>query len=244
MSERFLLVSDLDDTLLGDDKALAEFRSFVETMAERLTLVYCTGRFYPTVVEDIDTTDLPAPAMIVGGVGSEMRTYPSGDFHEGWRRQMSEDWSAEKVLSALASEAKLTPQPTSDQSEFKASFYCSDATPEELQNWQRSLEQQGVRSSVVYSSGRDLDFLPAGVDKGAAAAFVAQELGFAAEQVVVSGNSGNDSKMFEHSFAGIIVANADPELKRYASRDRVLLASKSHASGVVEGLRHWMKLSD
>ncbi len=74
---RLLLVSDLDDTLLGDDQALARFRDFHAAHRDRVALVYASGRFCTSIQERIDHTDLPEPAATIGGVGSEIWSYPA-----------------------------------------------------------------------------------------------------------------------------------------------------------------------
>jgi hydroxymethylpyrimidine pyrophosphatase-like HAD family hydrolase len=92
---------------------------------------------------------------------------------------------------------------------------------------------------LVYSSNRDLDVLPRGVDKGAAAAFLANEWNYPAARVIVSGDSGNDLAMFQAGFHGIVVGNAHSELKQLDSAD-VFHADSSYAAGVLQGLQHWM----
>jgi hydroxymethylpyrimidine pyrophosphatase-like HAD family hydrolase len=92
----------------------------------------------------------------------------------------------------------------------------------------------------VYSSNRDLDVLPAGVDKGSAAAFLASHFGFQPRQVVVAGDTGNDASMFTHGFRGIVVGNAQAELKSLCSPD-VYKSDGSYADGVLEGLEYWLR---
>ncbi len=240
----YLLVSDLDDTLLGDEVALEGFVAFRKSLGERvrLHLVYASGRFYESIRRDINETPLPEPLAVIGGVGSEMRRFPDGTFIEEWRERMSGNWSAERVTEILSGEAGLVLQPAADQSEFKVSFYAENASQAQLQAWQCKLRDAGIGSRLIYSSGRDLDFLPEGVDKGTAAVFVAGLLGFPMERVMVSGNSANDSALFDHGFHGIVVGNAHPELKAYAQRDNVYLSPQAIAAGVQDGIRHWLKL--
>jgi hydroxymethylpyrimidine pyrophosphatase-like HAD family hydrolase len=65
-------------------------------------------------------------------------------------------------------------------------------------------------------------------------------LGFERDHVLVAGNSGNDAKLFEHDFHGIIVSNAHEELKRYADQPRIYLSPHARADGVRDGLRYWI----
>ena len=237
----YLLVSDLDDTFLGDMVALQRLGDFFQGIADRITVVYASGRFFESVARDIETTPLPEPVAVIGGVGSEIRRYPGGELDQAWIERISSNWSSERVRDVLADEFALELQAEEFQSEFKVSYFLRDASQERLDRMQAKLFDAGVDTSLVYSSRRDLDVLPDGVNKGTAAAFIARELGFDAGRVIVAGNSGNDAKLFQHDFYGIIVANAHDELKQFAEDPKIYLSPHSRADGVLDGLQHWLQ---
>lgn len=240
MTAQRLLISDLDDTFLGDRAALQRFSDFFHRLQGRLDIVYASGRFCDSIAADIRSTPLPEPLAVIGGVGSEIRDFPGGELNQEWIQRISPQWSAERVRATLADEAELQLQPESAQSDFKVSYFFPAASQGQLDRLQAKLFDVGVNASLIYSSQRDLDFLPAGVNKGTAAAFTARELGFDREQVIVAGNSGNDAKLFEHDFYGIIVSNAHEALKQYAESPRVYLSPRARADGVRDGLQHWL----
>jgi hypothetical protein len=78
VTEKFLLVSDLDDTLLGDQAALERFCEYRVLLGLRLAIAYASGRFFESVSEDVRTTPLPEPIAVLGGVGSQISSYPDG----------------------------------------------------------------------------------------------------------------------------------------------------------------------
>ncbi|XZE55616.1 HAD-IIB family hydrolase [Planctomycetaceae bacterium SH139] len=242
ISAKFLLISDLDDTLLGDDLALARFAEFYAVRRDSLSLVYASGRFFETIQRDVQQTALPEPVAVIGGVGSEIRDYPAGQLNQTWVDRISAGWSAQQVRQLLADHPQLELQPESAQSDFKVSYYFDNAKPDQLDQLKQQLSEHDLDVSIVYSSARDLDFLPAQVDKGTAAAFIAQQLGYAQNRVIVAGNSGNDSRLFEHDFGGVIVANAHEELKQLGDRPRAYLSTFERADGVRDGLQYWMQL--
>jgi hydroxymethylpyrimidine pyrophosphatase-like HAD family hydrolase len=82
--------------------------------------------------------------------------------------------------------------------------------------------------------------LPAGVHKGSAAAFLVAKWGLRTEQVVVCGDTGNDKSMFMRGFRGVVVGNAQPELKALQSPD-VYHSERTHADGVLDGIEHWLR---
>lgn len=237
----YILITDVDDTVMGNDPSLARLRDFLRVHDPLLGIIYASGRFASSIRADVEHNGLPEPLAIIGGVGSEMEEYRSGKPITAWQETLAENWSVEDVRKALAGEEGLTDQPAECQSPFKVSYFLHNADEQRLAELQQRVEQAGVRASMIYSSHRDLDFLPAHADKGKAARFIADYLGYDAEHVFVSGNSGNDIKLFEHGFQGIVVGNADRQLKE-AVCDPVYIAEAGYADGVREGLKYWLRI--
>ncbi|MFP4069335.1 MAG: HAD-IIB family hydrolase [Opitutales bacterium] len=241
-SNRYLLISDVDDTLLGDDLALLRFQDFfAEHCADEFLLAYASGRFYDSILEDVHTTELPEPCYIIGGVGSEIRSLPDGEPDGEWQQRMSENWSAARVREIFESNDHLALQPEESQSEFKVSYLYPGATRDHLDRLRNRLAEAGIEANVIYSSNRDLDILPKGVDKGSAGKFVAERLGIPPEHVITAGNSGNDIPLLGHGFKGIIVANAHLELREVGKQVHAYQSPERHADGVRDGLEHWLK---
>jgi sucrose-6F-phosphate phosphohydrolase len=239
LKDNWILVSDLDDTLLGDDEALNRFRRFYERNQPQLEVIYASGRFCDSIDEDLEKTELPEPLVTIGGVGSEIWIYPTRQPLRAWSEKISEHWSAEKVRDVLSGESDLKMQGEEDQSSYKVSYYLEGASRERLRELEYKLKKADIRFNSIYSSQRDLDILPVGVNKGKAAAFLIDYLKRPHERVITSGNSGNDATLFENNFAGIIVANADDDLKKHQDKRNVYLADASYADGVIEGIEYW-----
>jgi len=237
-ANKHLLISDLDGTLIGDEEALAAFSEWIRTCAASLTLVYATGRTYDSVVDEIRTTALPEPAAIIGFVGTDIHEYPSGRLIEAWHRKINRKWDAGKVRSILSSHGELELQPSQFQSDFKVSYYLPDASGDDIRNLREEVAENSIEAEVIYSSNRDLDFLPLRANKGKASAFLASEWGIARDRVVVCGDTGNDMALFEQGFRGVVVGNAQPDLKSLAGPN-VYHAEGLYARGVLEGVDHW-----
>ena len=237
MERLALFVSDLDGTLLGDDLALGDFSAWYERMKSQIRLAYNSSRLFDSVRDSIDKCQLPTPDAVICGVGTEIYDMAAGSRIAAWP-PLRGNWDPGVVVEICLTQRRLRAQPIHLNSNYKLSFYGYDLDEAFIDLLLRQLSAAGQSVSLVYSSRRDLDILPAGVDKGAAAAFLARHWQIDRARVVVAGDSGNDLAMFREGFFGIVVGNAQPELRSFVGR-RVYQAAGHFAAGVVEGLQHW-----
>jgi len=232
------IVSDIDNTLLGDDDALARFASWRADAGRETALIYASGRFFESIVDSVESTDLPEPDLVIGGVGTEMRVFDSGEPIVSWTGRFEDRFDAAIVREALDGFPGLEEQPPALCSRYKASYYLEGAGQSELHQVRERVADAGIDAEIVYSSDRDLDVLPAGVNKGSAARHAVEALGIDRDHVVVCGDSANDLSMFRHGFRGVVVGNAHESLKAL-ELPTVHQAEAEYAAGVIEGLERW-----
>jgi sucrose phosphatase-like protein len=233
-----LLISDLDGTLLGDDSALDAFHDWYDRTNGQIGLVYSSGRFLNSIVASIEEFRLPKPAAIIGGVGTEIYDNLAGRRIAGWPR-IPFGWNPEIVRSTCAAFSELQEQPQHLSSRCKISFYASELDDVFLARLSNALHRAGQAVAIVYSSRRDLDILPAGSNKGAAIVYLVERWGISRDDLIVAGDSGNDRDMFQQGCRGIVVGNAQPELRQLRDAN-IYHAEQSHAAGVIEGLEYWL----
>jgi sucrose-6F-phosphate phosphohydrolase len=241
MSGRQLLVTDLDGTLLGDDDALSRFRQWRAGGGSEVVLAFATGRTCADVARLVAAGMTPAPDYTIGALGTELWEYASNCLATIGPRLGRSRWDAQwvrRVVVKRSPEARL--QPNEYQSPYKASFFIESATPARLTAICEALARARLDFEMIYSGNRFLDILPQGVGKGSTTRVLAERLGISPQNVVVCGDSGNDVSLFSHGFRGVLVANADQDLRDAAPEDayRSVLA---HADGVLDGIVYWME---
>ena len=242
----FLFVTDLDNTLVGDDNALAELnRQLNQHRQEHGTkIVYATGRS-PTLYRQLQTKkQLLSPDALIAAVGTEIYLDGSETSDSAWSERLSQGWDRDVVVATTAHFADLVPQPDSEQRPFKVSFFLTQAlAPEVLPQLESLLQKQGLDTKLIYSTGQDLDILPRHSDKGLAMQFLRQKWKIVAEQPVVCGDSGNDIALFSvGTERGIIVGNASFELLEWHNTNPAnsrYLAKAACAGGILEGLKYF-----
>jgi mannosylfructose-6-phosphate phosphatase len=233
-----MLVSDVDGTLLGDAAATRAFGDWWRANGSSARLVYTSGRFVDSIATSVLEHGLPAPDAIIGGVGTEILDCKAKLRDLEWERRWWPSWDRDTVVNALSTFRELELQPDWFQSAGKVSYYLRGGGAEELLDIRCAIADCGIVAEIIYSSGRDLDILPHGVNKGAAAGYLARRWSIDAAEVVACGDSGNDLSLFRQGFSGIVVANAQAELRSGVGRE-AFFATQPYAAGVVEGLCQW-----
>jgi sucrose-6F-phosphate phosphohydrolase len=248
----FLFVTDLDNTLVGDDKALNELNQHLSQHRQEYgtKIVYATGRS-PILYRQLATEKpLLPPDALITSVGTEICFNPEEEvFDPEWMEILSKGWDREQVVATAAHYSDLVPQTDSEQRPFKVSYLLSEQAAQELlPRLDSALKERNLDVKLVYSGGQDLDILPRQGDKGLAIEFLRQKWGIDAAKTVVCGDSGNDIALFSVGEArGIIVGNARPELRQWYkanSTDYRYMAQAHCAGGILEGLYHFGFLSN
>lgn len=237
-----LLCSDLDNTLIGKPDATIRFAKVWESLPDdvRPLLCYNTGRLLNDTVKLVSASDLPDPDYLICGVGTVIYDFKGKAVLKAFSEIMEEGWDKSMVESIVEAVEGARRQPPQYQHRYKSSWYLEDATDQTISYLEHRLGEAGVNVNVVYSSGRDLDILPKMANKGNALSWLIAELGIDPGEVVVAGDTGNDSAMFlVPGVQGIIVENAQPELLEKTLSAPTYHARENCADGVLEGLAHF-----
>ncbi|MEM9218161.1 MAG: sucrose-phosphate phosphatase [Cyanobacteria bacterium P01_F01_bin.150] len=243
---QFLFITDLDHTLVGDVQALASLNKRLSQHRKEhgSIIVYSTGRS-PTLYNQLRMEQsMLDPDYTVLSVGTLIYPGTSNTPLPEWADHLSEGWDREAIVAITAHFSDLVPQPDSEQTPHKISYFLDETVAANLlSELNAQLRRQNIDVQTVYSGGADLDILPRHGNKGTAVRFLQEKLAIAPAHTVVCGDSGNDLSMFmENCSKGIIVGNAKAELKQWyedSAPEHVYMAKGKCSQGILEGMQYF-----
>jgi len=227
----WLLVSDVDDTLVGDDS----WPRFVEAVENTPVLYVCLNSSRPVASIEKTMSEVPGnykPHAMIGAMGTEV--YVDGKPEPIWYQRFG-DWDR-TVVDEVMAELGYEPHAAEYQRPYKASFAVPAA---EAQKAREAIGKTGLPTQIIASGASDFDVLPPNAGKGPAALHVAEIFGVPLERLIVAGDSANDLAMFAVAKNGIVVANARDELRQHVDKNVAWFADKERADGVLSGLAHF-----
>ena len=233
-----LIITDLDNTLTGDDDALA---AFIDVMRknDHVGFGIATGRRLDSAMALIEEMGLPRPDLIDTDAGTQIHYGEKLTPDRSWRKSIGYAWQPDEIRKVLDNLPGFFPQSEENQSEFKISYEIDLTVSPGVTEIKRILRESGLRAKVVLSLGMYLDVLPVRGGSDLSVRHVLWKWGFAPEHVLVAGDSGNDAGMLLGRTLGVVVANHSPELNRLRKRPRVYFAKGSHAAGILEGIEYY-----
>ncbi len=111
--------------------------------------------------------------------------------------------------------------------------------PGNLKKLIEELRKNKIKANVIYSHGQFLDILPYRASKGKAIRYLAYRWNIPYENILVAGDSGNDSEMLKGDLLGVVVANYSSELEELKNQNRIYFAKRNYAGGIIDGIKHY-----
>lgn len=240
LSASWLLVSDVDDTLLGDDVALTAFAQELQANRENIIFILNSSRPCASLRRSIRQNPfIPPPDYIIGALGTEIESGSAGPPISEYTATINLGWHRDSI-AALMAELGLEAHPDEFQTTLKASYTVTGHR--QYQQVLQHLDQRDMDVKVIFSGNTNLDIIPRQAGKGTAIEYLRGMLGVDHQRVVTAGDSANDLDMFTPPNKAIIVANAEPSLKALKG-EHIYQAKAKYAAGLVEGLRYWAVFS-
>jgi sucrose-phosphate synthase len=231
-----MLVTDIDDTLLGNRDGLDRLLAWLEERRGEVAFVVATGRTLASARAVLKKWGVPAPDVIVASVGTEIYYGPGHGGDDAWTRHIAWHWRRDALIEALAGVPGLVPQPEANLGAFKISYNVGETNPPRMASIRQLLRARGLRARLVHSHGSYLDVLPVRASKGQAIRYLSYRWDVPLGNVLVAGDSGNDECMLRGDTLGVVVGNYSRELETLRGRGNVYFAAGTHAAGILEGI--------
>jgi sucrose-phosphate synthase len=238
-----LLVTDVDDTLTGDDEAMATLMERLENTDANVGFGIATGRTLNEALELMDALEMPVPDVLITAAGSELHygTHLLPD--RSWERHIRYRWDRDEAHRLLSGIPGLERVPQSE-TKYRLRYQLDPKLAPSLKQIRRLVRQGGLRVTTILDHEIYLDVLPIRASCGFAIRFFCFKWNLEPQRLLVAGDSGNDWDMLSGDTLGVVVSNHTAELDRLRGRPRVHFAKSAHARGILEGIDWYDFLGD
>jgi sucrose-phosphate synthase len=234
-----LLVSDIDNTLIGDWEALQALLEKIRNANGQVGFGIATGRRLESALKVLKEWKVPLPEVLVTAVGTEIYYRGSSEPDPGYQLHLEYRWEPSAIRDAMQNLPGIRMQGASEQRRFKISYFMDPSKSPSVREIMRRLRKRHLHANVVFSHGMYLDVLPVRASKGSAIRYLADKWGIPVDSILVAGDSGNDEEMLSGNTLGVVVGNHSPELEVLRDRERIYFAEGQYAWGILEGIEYY-----
>ncbi|MCP4049799.1 MAG: HAD-IIB family hydrolase [bacterium] len=233
--EKFI-ITDIDNTLIGDKTELKRFLEWLEQNRSRVGFGVATGRNINSTLQVLSENNVPMPDIIISSVGTEIYYHFSGRLisDNRWAISLKNKWDPEKIKEIMRQFDFLTTQ--KDNRCYKISYYIKESNNEKIKKMNAALKDKHIKACLTVTENRLLDILPFSASKYKAIKYLAKKWNISEDNVLVSGDSGNDREMLREMKKSVVVANYQNELK---SLKKSFFSKEKYAGAILDGLKHY-----
>ncbi len=233
-----IIITDLDNTLTGDDEALADFNEMLRGN-ENIGFGIATGRRLDSAMGLIEQLHLPKPDVIDTDAGTQLHYGEDLTPDASWQKQIGFAWRPDEIAEVLDPLPGFERQADENQSKYKLSYTIDPDVSPKTTVIKKMIRAAGLRAKVVLSLDMYVDIIPVRGGSDMSMRHLLWKWGFSPEKVLVAGDSGNDAGMLLGRTLGVVVGNHSKELNRLRKRPRIYFAEAAHARGILEGVAYY-----
>jgi sucrose-phosphate synthase len=234
------IISDIDQTLLGDPAALRRFSDTITENRKRLTFGIATGRRIDAALAILKKHELPTPDVLISSLGTRIHYGAALTEDRWWADHVNYDWNRDRVRRVLDDLPGLKLQKKEKQSPLKVSYFYDASKAPSVDQITTLLHQEELTTNVLLSFGQFLDVIPSRASKGQALRYAALRLDIPLEHILVAGGSGADEDMMRGNTLAVVVANRHhEELSALVDLERVYFSDQPGAAGLLDAIEHY-----
>ncbi len=234
-----VVVTDVDNTLTGDDEGTAAFLKALSDAGEFTAFGIATGRSKESALEALNEAGAPVPDIMITSAGAAIYYGEKLTPDVSWEKHIHYRWYPDSIRNALDKLPGLYPQPKEQQHPYKLSYTINLEESPPIHRVRKYLRECELRAKVIFSLGMYLDIMPIRASTGLAIRYLAFKWGLSPDHLLVAGDSGNDEEMLDGHTLGVVVGNYSSELEKLRGRPRIYFTEACHAWGILEGIQHY-----
>lgn len=238
------LISDIDNTLLGDSVALRKLMDWVGSKPAKLAFCVATGRPIKSTLEILRKNQVRIPDVMITSVGTEIHYGKRLVPDVGWAAHIRHQWRRDALVDALSKFSKMRLQAPENQREFKISYLSTPGQMPPVKEMNEYLQDLKLQAQLIYSHEEFLDVLPIRASKGHAIRYLSYKWGLPLGNCIVAGDSGNDVEMLMGDTLAIVVGNHSPEVTHLRDQEQIYFAESHYAAGIIEGIAYYQQELD
>jgi sucrose-phosphate synthase len=238
------IICDLDGTLVENEHSdgLIEFKNWIAAHKENVVFGIASGRNHELTQKAFNDYMMPDPDILICSAGSEIYYTEKFIPDNGYESHIDYQWKRNELQKALEKFPGIHLQGDDAQWRFKLSYYVDENFSEDsIANLHKYLDDCKLRTRVLITENRFLDFLPFRASKGSAVRYLSYKWKIPLEHFITAGNSGNDIDMLKGKTKGIVAANYSAELEELRKNKSIYFAKDLLAKGILEGVKHHIK---
>lgn len=148
---RRAIFTAIDNTLLGDDEALAQFIQVARQQQRKFLFGIATGRRLDSALKIFKTHGIPTPDVLITSLGTEIYYPPRLTADIAWNNHIDRGWTPQVLRRIIDPLPGLKIQSKREQSRFKVSYYYDAELAPPLEEILTILRQQELSVNTTLS---------------------------------------------------------------------------------------------
>lgn len=238
-----LLITDIDNTLLGDKDSLQELVALINNN-NYIGFGVASGRTVKSIINILKQWKVPIPNITISSVGAEIYYGKRLVRDKSWDKHISYRWYPSKIREIMETIKGVRLQPEINQRTHKISYYMNPRVAPKREALLKTLRNNKVYANVIYSHNKYIDILPIRASKGFAIRYISIKWGIPLDRILVAGDSGNDIEMLLGNTLAVVVGNYSNELEHLKNEQRIYFSKEKFAKGIIDGIKYYNFLDD
>lgn len=234
-----LMFTDIDNILIGAEER-EPLQQLLNMLGQSEDLMWgvATGRPLEPTLEVLEQYGIPAPDILICSVGTAIYYGKDNALDNGWQYHVSYKWRPDLIKEALEGLNFLYFQEPENQRPFKVSYIMKD-DPDLVAEVHEALQAEKLKYHLVFSNNQFLDIIPYRASKGKAVRYLSYKWEIPLAQIMVCGQSGNDTDLLRGDMCAVVVGNHSSELESLKGMRKMYFSDKEYAAGIIDGLKYY-----